>query len=209
MDGIRCARATELPSEPIRVLLEIAAAFDRLGIEWLLGGSLASSILGEPRTSVDIDLALRLQIQDIDRLGRELASTFFVDPEAGRDAIRRRTSFNVIHRETMLKVDLFVLGDATFDREQLSRRRPTRVTPDSPQHVPVSSAEDLVPRKLAWFRAGGGVSDRQWRDVLGILKVQRGHLDAAYLHRWAESLGLTELLEHALREARAPEGLEP
>ena len=209
MDGIRCARATELPSEPIRVLLEIAAALDRLGIEWLLGGSLASSILGEPRTSVDIDLALRLQIQDVDRLEQELAESFFVDPEPGRDAVRRRTSFNVIHRETMLKVDLFVLGDATFDREQLSRRRPTRISPESPQHVPVSSAEDLVLRKLAWYRAGGGVSDRQWRDVLGILKVQRGRLDPAYLQRWAESLGLTELLEHALREASVPEGLEP
>ena len=105
----------------------------------------------------------------------------------------------------MLKVDLFVLGDATFDREQLSRRRPTRVSQESPQQVPVSSAEDLVLRKLAWFC----VSDRQWRDVLGILKVQRGRLDAAYLQRWAENLGLTELLEHALRDASAPEGLEP
>jgi hypothetical protein len=183
------------------VLLEIAAALDRLGLEWLLGGSLASSILGEPRSSLDIDLAIELRVEHIERLTREVDPSFFIDPEAGREAIRRRTSFNVIHRETMMKVDLFVLGDTAFDREQLSRRRATQVSPGSSQSVPVSSPEDLVLRKLAWFRAAGGVSDRQWRDVLGILKVQSGRLDMAYLQRWAESLALTELLERALREA--------
>lgn len=191
------------------MLLEIGAALDRLGIEWLLGGSLASSILGEPRASVDIDLALRLRLPDIDRLASELDPAFFVDPEAGRDAVRRGASFNVIHRETMLKVDLFVLGDAALDREQLRRRFQAQVSAESAQRVPVSSAEDLVLRKLDWFRAGGGVSDRQWRDVLGILKVQRGRFDLDYLRRWAASLELTELLARALREAGAPEGAGP
>jgi len=191
------------------VLLEIGAVLDRMGFEWLLGGSLASSILGEPRASVDIDLALRLQLPDIDRLARELDPSFFVDPEAGRDAVRRAASFNVIHRETMLKVDLFVLGDAALDREQIARSFRARVSAESAQQVPVSSAEDLVLRKLLWFRAGGGVSDRQWRDVLGILKVQRGRFDAGYLRGWAASLGLTELLDRALHEAGPPEGAGP
>lgn len=123
-----------------------------------------------------------------------------MDAEAARHAVRRRASFNILH-ETMLKVDLFVLGDSAFDREQLRRRVPIAVSPGSEQLVCVSSPEDLVLRKLAWYRAGGGASDRQWRDVLGVLKVQRGRTDLAYLRRWGEALGLGDLVGRALSEA--------
>jgi hypothetical protein len=183
------------------VLLEVTAALDDAGIDYLLGGSLASSVLGEPRSTADIDLAIELREAAVPELARALDPLFFVDPESVREAVRRRASFNVLHRESMMKVDLFVLGDSAFDREQMNRRVSVSVSADSEQRVAVSSAEDLVLRKLAWYRAGGGVSDRQWRDVLGVLKVQRGRVDLAYMRRWAAELDLLDLLERALTES--------
>lgn len=188
-------------ADPLRVLLRVASILDRLGIAYLVGGSMASSILGEPRATVDLDLALRLPRERVDPLVAALEGEFYVDRDAALDAVRRRASFNAIHQETALKVDLFVLGESSFDREQLGRRRATLVSEESDARVFVSSAEDLVLRKLDWYRSGGGMSDRQWRDVLGVLKVQAGRLDLGYLRRWAGSLGLSELLERALDAA--------
>jgi hypothetical protein len=190
-----------VPSEPLRLLLRVASLLEQLDIPYLVGGSMASSILGEPRATVDVDVAVRLPTDRVEALVEALGADFYVDRGAALDAVRRRASFNAIHQETALKVDFFVLGDTSFDREQLARRRASPVLDAGDRTVFVSSAEDLVLRKLEWYRAGNGVSDRQWRDVLGVLKVQAGRLELAYLRRWAAVLGLGELLERALRAA--------
>jgi hypothetical protein len=105
-----------VPSDPIRVLLQVAELLDRIGTRYLLGGSLASSMLGEPRSTVDIDLAIVLRSADVPALVAGLGSEFDVDEGAMRNAVERRSSFNAIHQPTVLKVDFFVLGDAPFDR---------------------------------------------------------------------------------------------
>lgn len=117
-----------------------------------------------------------------------------------RQAVQQRSSFNLIHLQTMFKVDVFLTKARSFDRQQLTRRMAAPVSDDESKQIWVLSPEDVVLAKLDWFRMGGEVSERQWRDILGVLKTQQGRLDIAYLRQWAQSLDLTELMERALHE---------
>jgi hypothetical protein len=188
-------------SGPIALTLEIAELLDGLGIPYVLGGSLASSIVGEARATIDVDLAIRLRAEDVERLRDALAPAWYVSDEAMREAVRRRSSFNAVHVASVEKVDFFVLGDGLLDRRQLERRRRVVLSDEPRRELWVTSPEDQVLRKLTWFRAGGGVSDRQWRDVVGILSAQAGSLDRADLVQAAAELGLGDLLARALVDA--------
>ena len=186
-----------IESEPIAVTLRVVAELDRLGVDYLVGGSIASSVHGRPRTTQDVDIVARIGKRDVEPLVRGLEHEFYVDAEMITDAIERRASFNVIHLETMLKVDIFVFSGDEFAVEEMKRRV---AVPLREARVWFASPEDIVLQKLDWFRKGEGVSERQWRDVLGVLAVQGERFDIAYVRRWADRLGLNELLERALAE---------
>jgi hypothetical protein len=191
----------ERPPDPVAVALEMAAVFERLGIAYFAGGSLASSIHGEPRSTVDIDFVADLKTAQVAPLLRALADEFYVSEEAIREALRSGTSFTVIHLPTAVKVDVFMVGKDAFNAERLAHRQRARVGDDPPGEVFVDMAEHIVLRKLEWYRRGGEVSDRQWRDVLGVLRVRGKELDAARLDTWARRLGVTDLLERARQQA--------
>jgi hypothetical protein len=185
--------------EALRVCLEVARLFERLGVRYVVGGSLASSLHGVPRSTDDADLGAELREDHVRPLVQALEGRFYVDEERVRHAVRRRGSFNVIELPTMFKVDVFVLGEGPLHQEQLARRQ--RVTlPEGGEELEVASAEDTILQKLRWYRLGGEVSDRQWGDILGVLKVQGQGLDRAYLQRGAELLGVEDLLDRAFRE---------
>lgn len=180
---------------------EITALLDTLGIDYVIGGSVASSLVGEPRATVDLDIAVTLATDQVAPLLEALAGAYYFSERAVHDAVERRSSFNVIHLETMQKVDLFVLGDGLLDRLQMARRQEVFLDEAGTRRLWVGSPADQVLRKLWWFRLGNEVSERQWRDVLAILRVQGAGLDLADLRSTAQAEDLTDLLERALAEA--------
>lgn len=180
----------------------VCGRLEDLGIEVVVGGSVASSIVGEPRATVDLDIAVRGAEGITEVLLAAFDDGFYVSEEAVRDAVRRHASFNVIHLESMQKVDVFVLGDGVLDQGQMDRR--IRVSADGVD-LWVGTPEDQVLRKLWGFRLGEEVSERQWRDVIAILRLQRERLDEAYLDDVARRTGLADLLARA-RDGAAAQG---
>ena len=187
--------------EPVAVTLLVIRALDALDVPYLIGGSLASAVHGVARATVDTDLVADLRPEHAQPLAQALADAFYVDVESIQDAIRRHSSFNVIHLEMMFKVDVFVRKQRPFDQAQFDRRVAQVIATEPERTAYVASAEDTVLAKLEWFRMGGEVSERQWRDVLGVLKVQGERLDRDYLRRWAAALRVSDLLERVLIEA--------
>jgi hypothetical protein len=190
-----------MDSPSLGATLTVVDALEALGVRYHLGGSLASTIHGVPRQTLDADIVADLRIAQVEELAEILAPGFYVDTEMIHEAIRRRASFNLIHLASGFKIDVFLPGEGPFDRSEIERASQQRVLEEPPREIWVKSPEDTILRKLQWYDAGGQVSDRQWTDVLGILRVQGRELDKAYLHHWAKELGLRELLDRALNES--------
>lgn len=185
-------------------LVAIGGVLQRMGIPWFVVGSVASLVHGEIRTTQDVDIVLDVQAHQVDELVAALAPDFFVDPVFLAQSVRTGSSCNVLHRVTGMKVDLFPLRQRQFSRAEMARRTPVPIFPGV--EATVATAEDCVLTKLEWFEKGGPVSDRQWRDILGIVRLQGFRLDREYLRRWAPELGVTDLLERALRgEGKPPD----
>lgn len=185
-------------TELLLALGRVVTALDALGVEYLVGGSIASSVFGEPRQTLDADLIARLFGRHAKPLVERLAEEFYVHLPAIETAIQTQGSFNLIHLETVTKVDVFVRWRDPFGQSQFARRQKKSVGQAPPLELFFASAEDTVLAKLEWYRKGGSVSDKQWRDLLGVLKVQGGRLDRAYLTEWASRLGVADLLKRAL-----------
>lgn len=172
-------------SDPILALPPVLAALDRLGIPYQIGESLAAMAWSRPRTTRDADLLVDLQPAQVAPLVAALAADYYIDDLAIYDAIRHRASFNILHLATMFKIDFFIRNPAApFDTATFQRARAAHL--DDPPTIPAvfTSPEDIVLRKLVWYQMGGGVSDRQWLDILEVLQTQGPDLDRPYMRQW-------------------------
>lgn len=185
--------------EPIAVTLLVIDVLEELKIPYVIVGSLASTQHGTARSTLDSDLVVSLNQSHISPLISKLQSAFYADEQMAQSALDNLSSFNLIHLETMFKVDLFIAKDEIFDQYQLSRRIQRGIAEDSDRQINFLSAEDTILAKLKWYRMGREQSERQWRDVVGVLKVQKESLDFAYMHMMANELNITDLLTRLLK----------
>ncbi|MGH7286113.1 MAG: hypothetical protein ACRELY_31725 [Polyangiaceae bacterium] len=183
----------------IGIAIRVGAAIEKVGGSYFVGGSLASSLQGEPRATNDIDIVLELPAHRAEALRQELGKDFEVDVEMLRQALLTATSANIFFLPLVTKIDLFALGSTPFDASEFMRRKKIPVRGD--ESLVIKSAEDTVLRKLLWFREGGGVSEKQWRDVVEVLRVSGPEIDESYLESWAARLQLDQLLQKAQAEA--------
>jgi hypothetical protein len=186
-------------SEAISVTLLVTATLDRLGVPYVVGGSVASSVHGIPRSTADSDIAAALREEHVDPFVSALAGDFYVDADMIRDAIRDRFEFNVLHLATMFKVDVFVPKLDIVARRELARG--VRIEVDEGKSFVVASPEDTIVHKLHWYQLGGEVSERQWTDAVGVVRVRGAALEREYLEETAAALGVTSLLVRLLDEA--------
>ena len=189
--------------ENLRVVQEVTSIFSALGIAYALGGSIASSLLGKPRFTVDADLAAEPFPEKEQEFVAKFGPDYYISLPAVQQAVQQRSSFNIIHTPSGFKVDVFVRKDRPFEHAVMSRRRTAPLADHPGETIVLVSPEDIILLKLEWFRMGGGISDRQWSDILGVLKVQAGNLDEAYLDFWAAELNVSDLLARARQESQS------
>jgi|SRR5579863_875154 len=185
-------------------LQPVLTELDRLGILYYVGGSVASSIYGEPRSTLDVDIGADLPESAVRELVSRWSSDFYVSEPAMREAVERGRCFNLIHLATSLKVDIFVCGTDEFNASVLRRRIPRTVAVgETALSICMATPEDVILHKLVWYRKGGEISERQWRDISGVLKQQQDRLDAGYLADWVERLQVRDLWERIRDEVES------
>lgn len=176
--------------EPEDLLRHVRDVCDRLGVTYLVTGSVATIAYGEPRFTNDVDIAIDLPLEKVADFCESFPSDdYYVSRQAAEQAVQQKFQFNVIHPASGLKIDFIVLSDSAFDQSRRARRRELPVLPDAAAWF--ASPEDVILKKMVYYQEGG--SDKHLRDIAGVLRVQGDHFDREYIEQWAAELGVVEI----------------
>jgi hypothetical protein len=182
-------------------LCPVELILNQLGVRFAICGSLSSVAHGAPRATVDVDILAELELDDVGSLLGALEPEYYASKESIEEAVLIRSSFNLIHLATVYKIDVFVSDRSAFNTSVLDRAIDLSIERSRNELFRVQSAEDTIVSKLRWYRLGREVSERQLSDVLGVMRVQAEALDQDYMRRWADELGVRDLLDECLRQA--------
>ena len=176
--------------------------FETNQIQYHIGGSVASSAHGIPRTTLDVDVVADIKTHQVEQMVQALKASYYIDAAMMISAIRNESSFNLIHLATIIKIDIFILKKDAFNQAMMRRavEGVLNLDEEEPFTVQFSSPEDIILQKLSWFRLGGEQSERQWKDILGVLNIQRDTLDFKYMKLWAKQINVNDLLDQAISE---------
>jgi hypothetical protein len=195
-----------MTSALVPVTVDVARTFERLGISYLVAGSLASGLHGEVRFTHDVDFVAAMRPEHVEPFVEAVEDRFFVHVEDVRSAVADKRMFNLLVIRQGLKVDVHVREPLGFHGSELARARQVRIGPGADSSVRVGTPEDVLLWKLVWYRMRAGLSDVQWRDVAGILKTRGAELDWDPLDRYAAVLDVEDLLRRAKTEAGLGDG---
>lgn len=187
-------------NELVQALGPVLHELSRLGVRYYVGGSVASSVHGASRSTLDVDLAAEIDEAAAQALVAALQNEYYVSQEAVVEAVRRRSCFNLIHLVTSFKVDVFVSRGREFDRQAQDRAVVEMIGETNPLPARIATAEDILLIKLEWFRLGNETSERQWNDIIAVARLQGDRLDREYLSRWANELAVADLLQRLFAE---------
>ncbi len=182
----------------LAALAPVAQAFRRLGVRYYVGGSVASAFHGAIRSTMDVDLICDLSEADVAAFLGSFGAEFYMSPAAVRDAVQRKSCFNLIHMPTAYKVDVFVSRGRPFDLLAMDRATAQPLGVNAALTVPIATAEDSVVAKLEWFRLTNETSERQWDDVSKLVALLGDALDVQHMQRMAASIGVGDLLDKLL-----------
>jgi hypothetical protein len=187
--------------EPSDLLRHVVGVLERLHLPYFVTGSVAASYFGEPRFTNDIDIVCALPARSVEGFcGAFPEPDFYVSPEAAQEAVAHCGQFNILHPASGLKVDILIPAETPFNNSRFARA--TRVHPAQDYLAAFASPEDVIIKKMEYYREGG--SDKHLRDIAGMLKISGQRVDRAYIADWATRLGMLEIWQSIQQRLEGP-----